>query len=643
MSRVVKGEISELIRIGDFVEGNELEAKTAKTSFPANAWETVSAFANTNGGIIVLGLREHSGEFDVEGVHNATEMVNLIHTHFRNSQKISYPAAGVDDIWTESIDGRDIVIVSVPRVSRNHRPVYINNNPQKAYIRRGDADSLCNPIELNRMFREASTRIFDRTVLDRYTFDDFDQQTIDTYRDMSKEFRPALPSHGGSDESFLRLAQAYLLDRESGKEGPTAGGILMFGTQQAILDLRPRHVIDYRRIPLGTTSETRWSDRVRHQGNLFQAYLEIFPKLIRSLPVPFKLIGAHRSDNPPGQDSLREAFVNLLAHTDYEEPSDALILHSDTGYLFQNPGDSVVDPRDFGRHAASFRRNAVIAQLFDNVGLADQAGSGFVRIFNEWQALGFGEPNPISDSIGFQFTLRLGLISFMSEDDQEFLSALGTGWTKDEAMAMILARQEGLVSNQTLRERTGLGTYEASSVLTSLRDRGVFSHRGKGVNSSYFFVNQSPQLSLPQSQSPEDSGLNSANVTPNSQRSGLNGANVTPGDQDSGLNNANDADALAASKLAGDSMNRHHPVVQRALSQKRVPQTVMLEAVLVLCMESPQSISELAAKLNRGNRQVRRYIKTLLNEEKLVTTLPHPNDPDQKYEISSDEDEDELR
>ena len=49
-------------------ESAEVEFKSARGGFPGSLWETYSAFANTQGGVIVLGVKEKDGKFTLDGI-----------------------------------------------------------------------------------------------------------------------------------------------------------------------------------------------------------------------------------------------------------------------------------------------------------------------------------------------------------------------------------------------------------------------------------------------------------------------------------------------------------------------------------------------------------------------------------------------
>ena len=64
----------ELINRLSDIEWEDFEVKQAKSSVPKSVWETVSAFANTNGGWIIFGVSESNKTFEITGVINAEKI-----------------------------------------------------------------------------------------------------------------------------------------------------------------------------------------------------------------------------------------------------------------------------------------------------------------------------------------------------------------------------------------------------------------------------------------------------------------------------------------------------------------------------------------------------------------------------------------
>jgi len=53
------------------IEWDDFEVKEARSELPKNIWETVSAFANSAGGWIVLGVAQRKKNFEITGVERA--------------------------------------------------------------------------------------------------------------------------------------------------------------------------------------------------------------------------------------------------------------------------------------------------------------------------------------------------------------------------------------------------------------------------------------------------------------------------------------------------------------------------------------------------------------------------------------------
>jgi ATP-dependent DNA helicase RecG len=90
-------ELLEALKLG---EDQDLEFKAAQGGLPRSAWETVSAFANTTGGTIVLGVAERDGKFEIVGVNKPQTLIKDFWDTHNSPQKINYPICRDSDVTT---------------------------------------------------------------------------------------------------------------------------------------------------------------------------------------------------------------------------------------------------------------------------------------------------------------------------------------------------------------------------------------------------------------------------------------------------------------------------------------------------------------------------------------------------------------
>ena len=140
-------------QISRYRENNRLEAKLATGGLPRSIWETYSAFANTYGGVILLGVEELPDHtLRVQGLLEPRERVDEFTALLQDPRVVSANLLTPGDIQVLHVDGGDIVAITVPPAERDQRPVYIGGDLARgSYRRSGDGDYHCTRAELNAM------------------------------------------------------------------------------------------------------------------------------------------------------------------------------------------------------------------------------------------------------------------------------------------------------------------------------------------------------------------------------------------------------------------------------------------------------------------------------------------------------------
>lgn len=393
-------QIDALINTG---EGLQVEIKACKDALPRSIWETYSAFANTRGGIILLGITEHKDlpaaeRFEVTGVDDANKIVTDFFNIINNKQKVSHSVIVDSDVRIARYEGKDIVYINVPEADYRQKPVYINNNIQSGTFKRiHEGDRHVSMEELAMLMRD-STDDVDSQIIPYYGMEDIDAETLRKYRQSFKFENPGHSFETLDDKDFLTRMGGYAVDRQKEEEGVTMAGLLMFGKSIAIHRNFPNFRVDYLDlIDVKPGDSKKWNDRLTDDGrwedNLYNFLLLAMRKLLFTLPSEGKLHGVVRKDGGVLHEAVREAMINSITYCDYKLGGVLRIDRKTDRIIMRNPGTLRISPERIYNGDYTQARNSTIQRMLRMIGLGDNIGSGFQKILMAWAMLDLPRPD----------------------------------------------------------------------------------------------------------------------------------------------------------------------------------------------------------------------------------------------------------
>ena len=301
-------------KIEQYRENNRIEAKKALGGLPKSIWETYSAFANTHGGIILLGMEELADKsFRTVDLPDPEKLIKEFWDIVNNPNKTSVNVLSSKDVFVQEVDGDHIVVINVPRAERSYKPVYVDGNPLCTYRRNGEGDYRCTKEEYQAMVRDASVKTQDMLVLDEMDMEVFNKESVRSYRQRMRLSRPGHVWEALEDEDFLLKLGAVGIGSD-GKKHPTSAGLLMFGNEYDIAREFNTYFLDYQE---QYDADTRWTDRIISSsgdwsGNVYDFYFRVYNKLIQDIKVPFKMVGGARVDDKDAINFDKEYFEDTI-------------------------------------------------------------------------------------------------------------------------------------------------------------------------------------------------------------------------------------------------------------------------------------------------------------------------------------------
>ena len=380
--------------LATYKENSLLEVKSARGGLPNSLWESYSAFANSEGGVIVLGVKENSkdGSLYVEGLDDVHKLLKDFWNMVNNRQKVSCNILTDSMAVPDRIEGKDVIVIRVPRAERTSRPVYVGSDPRTGTYRRNfEGDYHCSIDEVSLMIRDSALVTDDNKLLTDLDVSVFCPDTVKSYRNIFQLIRQNHLWNKEDDAMFLRRIGAVREDKDTGKFHPTVAGLLMFGYEYEITAVFPNYFLDYQENRTNGIY-ARWTDRITSQsgdwsGNVFDFLLRVIPKLQADLKVPFMFKGNQLDEDTPLHKTVREATVNMLANADFYGRRGVMVQKGADGFRFANPGSMRVSLTEAIQDSASDPRNGVMMKMLAMVKYGERAGSGLQGIFKTWQSV----------------------------------------------------------------------------------------------------------------------------------------------------------------------------------------------------------------------------------------------------------------
>lgn len=464
-----------------------LECKKAQSNVPVDVWKTYSAFANTYGGTILLGIVEHLKEkdlqkrFQIVGVEDSRKIVTDFWNTI-NSNKVNENILSDSDVEVINVDGKEVVCIHVPQADWSIKPIFLNNDIYKGTFRRNhEGDYHCKERQVKAMIRDSFEDGNDGILLEHYTMDDIDLDSLHRYRNLFRVWNTDHVWNEIDDKSFLRNLGGYIVNREEEKEGLSMAGLMMFGKGLPIRERFGNFRMDYLNF-CNLIGEERYSDRLTYDGrwenNLYQFFSIVLPKMTFDLPRPFRMEGMQRVDDTPQHKAVREAFTNAIIHADLMMDAGILRIEKhDDKLCFRNPGLLRLPLEQIYEGGNSKARNPRIQNMLRMVGFGENIGSGFPQIIAAWKETQWGEPE-LKNKIELDEVELVLPLAKTANVVKDVVKDVVKELTERQQVILNLIKENPSLSANEMSQKTGMTSRTIQRDLALLHEKGILYREG---------------------------------------------------------------------------------------------------------------------------------------------------------------------
>ncbi len=459
-----------------------VEAKRAETKLPKSVRETLSAFANTNGGVLILGLDE-TRRFEATGVRDPAKLeADLASMCSENLEPPLRPLIG-----THRFEGADLVVAEIPELPPGSKPAYNRGTgmTQGSFIRVADGDRKLSPYEVQLMVANRGQPRDDEQPVPGTTVANLDGTLTGTFLSRLRRHRGRAFANL-DDASALRRAKILVGDELS------LAGLLSLGEYPQ--EFFPQLMLTFVHYPTQSgpdpRSGTRFIDNVAAEGPIPAIVDEALVALRRNMKRRSTIRGAGRAETwEYPETALREAVVNALVHRDYSGPSHGTQVQVEMypdRLVIRNPGGlyGSVREENLGVEGTSSARNATLLKILEDTPLpgsdrpiCENRGSGIPAMLAAMRDAKLSPPRFADDISTFSATFPNHTL--MGDGAVQWIASLREhGLTDSQCHGLAMLFHGETLNNQAYRNANNLDSRVATEELGDLVARGLLVPTG---------------------------------------------------------------------------------------------------------------------------------------------------------------------
>ena len=470
-----------------FIINNLLQKEeSVRLEFKTNAHittiaKTITAFINTEGGDLLIGVNDNK---QIVGVENAHKLRNRIQHQLIDRIRPNAPISS----QVIRYKGKDLVLISVWEGA--NKPYQYKG---QIFTRENDRTKLSSQDILKELISERKAADFhwERRAVLGASLSDLDKdeinKTIENYQDFKSDV------HFGDEEDFL--IQTGLM-----QNGHFTNACIILFAKAPMLFI-PQSKIRITVYPSNTTGDRFLNDRI-FDGNLFSNITGILSFLDATFGKSIIVDGIHRKEklNYPLL-ALREGLLNAMVHRDYNSVNGFLqiSIFSDRTEIANYGGlPEGITLRDLRREHNSILRNPDIAKICFIRKYIEMLGSGTLRMINDCKKNKFKTPSwkqndNITTVVFPELKVTLKNSEGINEGINEGIKSKLKGTFKDENEGI---KNELITIYELIESTSGLKTKDIATVidkglstteryLKKLKDEGFIEYVGSLKTGSY--------------------------------------------------------------------------------------------------------------------------------------------------------------